>query len=90
MLDLNLVDLEMDLTSNLTLNSTLLLAQALRQWMNMTIVMPMDMLMPRRLVMLKRDMVILTVKRVMDTIMDLPRVTIMDTRMVGVVILMGR
>jgi hypothetical protein len=85
MLDLNLVDLEMDPTSNHILKSILLLGRALRQWMNMIIVMLMVILMPRLLVMPRRDMGILTVKRTMDTIMDLPEVTITDTRMVVVV-----
>jgi len=90
MLDLNLVDLEMDLTSNHILKSTLLLDQALRQWMNMIIVMLMVILMPRLLVTPKRDMGILMVMRNMDTITDRREVTIMDTRTVVVVTRMDR
>ena len=88
--DLNLVDLEMDLTSNHILKSTLLLDQALRQWMNMIIVMLMVILMPRLLVTPKRDMGILMVMRNMDTITDRREVTIMDTRTVVVVTRMDR
>ena len=90
MLDLNLVDHEMDLTSNRILKSTLLLAQALQQSMNMIIVMPTAILMPRLLVMPRRDMGILMVMRNMDTITDLREVTIMDTRTVVVVTRMDR
>jgi len=90
MLDLNLVDHEMDLTSNRILKSTLLLAQALQQSMNMIIVMPTAILMPRLLVMPRRDMGILMVMRNMDTITDLREVTIMDTRTAVVVTRMDR
>ena len=88
--DLNLVDLDMDLTSNHILKSTLRLDQALRRWMSMIIVMPMVILMPSLLVMQRKDMGILTVRRSMDMIMDLQEVMIMDTRMVVVVTLMDR
>ena len=90
MLDLNLVDLEMDLTSNHILKSTILLDQALRQWMNMIIVMLMVILMPRLLVTPKRDMGILMVMRNMDMIMVLLEVIITDTRTVVVGTRMGR
>jgi hypothetical protein len=82
--DLNLVDLEMDLISNHTLKSTLLLDRVLQQWMNTIIAMLMVILMPRLLVMPRRDMGILMVKRTKDMIMDLLEVTITDTRMVVV------
>jgi hypothetical protein len=88
--DLNLVDLEMVLTSNHIRKSTLLLDQALRRWMNMIIVMLMVILMPRLLVMPRRDMDILTVKRTMDMIMVLPEVTITDTRTAVAVTRMDR
>ena len=88
--DLNLVDLDMDLTSNHILKSTPPLDQALRQWMNMIIVMPMVILMPSLLVMQRRDMGILTVRRSMDMIMDLQEVMIMDTRTVVMVTRMDR
>jgi hypothetical protein len=90
MLDLNLVDLEMDLISNHILKSTLLLDRVLQQWMNTTIAMLMVILMPRLLVMPRRDMGILTVKRTMDMIMVLQEVTITDTRTVVVVTRMDR
>jgi hypothetical protein len=90
MLDLNLVDLEMDLTSNHILKSTLLLARALRQSMNMTTVMLMVILMPRLLVMPRRDMGILMAKRNTDMIMDLREAMIMDTRTAAVVTRMDR
>jgi hypothetical protein len=90
MLDLNLVDLEMDLISNHILKSTLLLDRVLQQWMNTIIVMLMVILMPRLLVMPRRDMGILTVKRTMDMIMVLQEVTITDTRTVVVVTRMDR
>ena len=77
--DLNLVDLDMDLTSNHILKSTLLLDQALRQSMNMIIVMLMVMFMPRLLVMPKRDMGILMVMRTMDMITD-TRTAVVVTR----------
>jgi hypothetical protein len=83
--DLNLVDLEMDLTSNHTLKSTLLLDRTLRRWMNTIIVMLMVILMPRALVMPRRDTAILMARKNMDMIMDLLEVTITDTRMVVVV-----
>lgn len=88
--DLNLVDLEMDLTSNLILKSTLPLDQVLQQWMSMIIVTPTDILMPRLLVMPRRDMVTLTAKEITDTIMGLLEVMIMDIRMVVVGTRMGR
>ena len=78
--DLNLVDLEMDLTSNHTLKSTLLLDRTLRRRMNTIIVMLMVILMPRLPVMPRRDMGILTVMRTMDMITDLREVMIMVTR----------
>lgn len=57
----------------------------------MIIATRMDMLIwPRLPVMPKRGMGILTVKKVMDMIMDLRAVMIMVTRMVEVVTRMGR
>jgi len=87
MLDLNLDDLEMDLTSNHILKSILLLDQAQRQSMSMIIVMLMVMFTPRLPVMPKRVMGILMVMRTMDMITDRREVMIMDTRTEVVVVI---
>jgi hypothetical protein len=89
--DLNLDDLEMGLISNHTLKSTLPLDLAQLPLMSMIIAMRMDMLIwPRAPVKPRKVMVILTVKRVMDMITDLPVVMTMVTRMVVVVTRMDR
>jgi hypothetical protein len=82
MADLNLVDPGTDLISNHILKSTLLPDQALRLLMSMITVMHTDILTPKLQVMQSRVTRILTVKRIMDMITDLPAVMIMDIRMV--------